>query len=634
VTSNREIFSRINLADTLPSSRRMTMELVRLCHTENTALGDIIQLIETDPALSVTLLKTVNCHPILRTAEEARIASIPKAAAAIGKHGMITLALGFSMPQQITGGPCPAFDYERFWSKSLAQAIAAASIAEKSAVFDAEEMYACGLLAAIGELALATSFPKEYGDILGKKLDTTETMALEKNAFGLDRHELAAELFHSWGLPEIYGQAVALYPSYADTEPNDDNDGAGHLAGLLRLAVKISDICLADSPDRRDFTLVERLATGFGIDGEEFPAFFNGIATKWEADGELLRIRSRRCPPYKDIKVMDVPRGDAGGYQPSKELSILAVDDDPISLQTLVQCLRVENRRVLAAQGGEHAFKMAFEENPDIVITDWRMPDTDGIDLCKLLRRTKKTEHTYIIMLSGCETDDDLVQAFNAGADDYVMKPFSPKVLEARIRSGERLVRYYQTVSHDREIIKQYASQLSDANNQLRVMSITDPLTGLSNRRNAIECMKNAIAEVSRFQESLSCIMLDIDHFKHVNDTYGHDVGDLVLRDVAKIFSTNVRAYDTVSRMGGEEFLVICRRSNLDKTRQLAERLRQAVADHETHAPNGQIVRCTISCGVATWQRHYRNDSEFLKKADNALYQAKNRGRNRVEVAT
>jgi len=225
------------------------------------------------------------------------------------------------------------------------------------------------------------------------------------------------------------------------------------------------------------------------------------------------------------------------------------------------------------------------------------------------------------------------VQAFNAGADDYVVKPFSPKVLEARIRSGERLVRYHRTVSRDREIIQQYASQLSAANSQLQVMVMTDSLTGLPNRRNAMLRIKDAVAEATRFKESLSCIMMDIDYFKRINDTYGHDVGDIVLCDVAKIFSENIRGYDMVSRMGGEEFLVISGRSNLSEARELAERLRQTVARHETITPNGQIVRCTISCGVATWQRRYRNDSELLKNADRALYQAKNNGRNRVEVA-
>ncbi|MDR0476699.1 MAG: diguanylate cyclase [Desulfobulbaceae bacterium] len=335
----------------------------------------------------------------------------------------------------------------------------------------------------------------------------------------------------------------------------------------------------------------------------------------------------------KKNKVMNVPARDYDGHQPNEPLTILIVDDDPIFLKTLRQYLRGKNRRLLAAQGGKQALKLALEERPEMVISNRRLPDMDGIRLCKALRRTGPTEHTYIIILSGSESDDDLVRVFKAGVNDYLIKPLSLKVLAARIRNGERLLRYCQTVSRDREIIEQYAAQLSTANSQLQLMAMTDPLTGLPNRRNAMRRMKDAITEATRFQENLACIMLDIDHFKAINDTYGHDAGDMVLRDVAKIFSGNVRGYDMVNRIGGEEFLIICRRSGLDEARQLAERLRQAVARHESLTPSGQIIRCTISCGIATWQRHYRDDSELLKSADHALYQAKQSGRNRVEVA-
>ena len=630
MASNREIFLRMSLVKKLPSPPRMVMDLVRLCHSENASLDDLTRLIEIDPALAVTLLRTANTELLDLPAGMPKIASIRQAAIRLGKHKVVNLALDFALAPKIAGGPCQAFNYERFWSKSLIQAIAAVQIAEKTAAFATEEIYACGLLVGIGELVLATSFPNEYSALLDKKLEPELFLVNEKDTFGINRHELTGELFHSWGLPDLFGQGAVLYPFYPHIESDDQT--LLRLAQLLYLAVKIADISLTDSPDRRDFTLIERLATEFGIGVEEFPGFFDGITTACEERGELLRIRSQKYQPYREIKVTDVSRGDYDSYQPTEKLTILAIDDDPVCLQTMTQYLRGKNRRVLAAENGREGLKLALEEKPDMVITDWLMPNLDGLDLCKILRRTSQTEHIYIIILSVRETDDELVQAFNAGADDYVLKPFSPKVLEARIRSGERLVRYHRAVSRDREIIQQYASQLATVNNQLQVMVMTDSLTGLPNRRNAMLRIKDAVAEATRFQESLSCIMMDIDHFKQINDTYGHDVGDIVLCDVAKIFNDNIRSYDMVSRTGGEEFLVISGRSNLDEARELAERLRQTVARHETHTPSGQIIRCTISCGVATWQRHYRNDGELLKNADRALYQAKNNGRNRVEV--
>ena len=233
----------------------------------------------------------------------------------------------------------------------------------------------------------------------------------------------------------------------------------------------------------------------------------------------------------------------------------------------------------MTAEDGEEALEMAVEQLPQMIITDWRMPGINGLELCKVLRRTSITEHVYIIMLTGCETDEELIQAFDAGADDYVVKPFTPKVLEARIRSGERLIRYQRTINHDRELIQQYVSRLAAANRQLLTMAMTDSLTNLPNRRSAMTRMKDAVAESKRFNEKLSCIMIDLDHFKEINDTYGHDSGDLALKDVAAIFISKARSYDMVSRTGGEEFLVISGRTDLAEAVQLAERLRVAVAE-------------------------------------------------------
>jgi len=164
----------------------------------------------------------------------------------------------------------------------------------------------------------------------------------------------------------------------------------------------------------------------------------------------------------------------------------------------------------------------------------------------------------------------------------------------------------------------------------LECENITDPLMGIHNRRYLEIRLKNLIAEMDRYEESLSCIMADIDHFKKINDTYGHDCGDMVLKKVASILEEKARSYDMVSRWGGEEFIIVCARSNRLESFQLAHRLRQAVEKYEFHFTEKIKGRVTISIGIATWSPDFVNEDELIKEADNCLYLAKKHGRNRV----
>lgn len=627
--NKREIFKQLSLANKLPSPSKVVLELIRLCHSDQASIGDIIHVIETDPALASELLKYANSAMM---ASHAPVASIQKAAIKIGMNGVVNLALGFSLLSQCQGGPCRAFDYKRFWSKSLAQAVATRIIAATCTKHDPEELFTCGLLCHIGELALAASYPGEYAHILGKEKVGVHLRDEETRSFGLNHDELTAELFRDWGLPEKFCQAVYYHEKCLFENSTDPK--FAELAEILHLALLITDLCLLEVPPTESLDILEEQAEKRGISPDEFPAFFDKVVSTWQEWGQLLHINTPPCPQYQQIKQMDFTSPENRiGPRPHQPLKILAVDDDPLTLKHLSRILDHDGRKILTAENGEQALFLALEERPEMIITDWRMPKIDGIELCKILRRTSITQHIYIVMLTSCEADDELVQAFDAGADDYVLKPFTPKVLEARIRSGERLARYQQTVEHDREVIHQYAAQLTAANKKLQTMAMTDPLTGLPNRRSAMLRMKDVVAESSRYDEKLSCIMIDIDHFKNINDTFGHDCGDIVLKDISHIFNSKARSYDMVSRMGGEEFLIICARSDQSESMMLAERLRDAVEHHETLTQDGRVIQVTISCGVAAWKPSYTSDSQLLKQADIALYKAKQNGRNRVETA-
>ena len=189
-----------------------------------------------------------------------------------------------------------------------------------------------------------------------------------------------------------------------------------------------------------------------------------------------------------------------------RKIRVLIVDDHDVVRSGLKALLRTSEEYAVVGEAadGEEGLRIAIEQLPQMIITDWKMPVLDGLDLCKFLRRTSLTQHIFFIMLTGCEDDDALVQAFDAGVADYVVKPFTPRVLEARIRSGERLIRYQKTITRDKELIQRYATSLAAANSKLLTMAMTDALTGLPNRRNMMTRMSEAIAEAKRFDAQLS----------------------------------------------------------------------------------------------------------------------------------
>ncbi len=599
---------------------------MRLCYSDTSSLEDIARVVEGDSALSAEFLKYANSAIM---GSSVAVASVQRAAVKIGLKGMVNLALSFSLLSQQKSSECTGFSYSLFWSKSLAQAVAGRSIASRQKHFDQDEIFTCCLLSKVGELGMATAFPDEYSTILSQQLGPEELLIAEQNAFNIDHNELTIEMFADWGIPKFFRLALQQLSNRHNGEVDDE---IIQLANLFSLAQQIADICMLNLPLNQSFGEIEQLAESFGIPVKSFNQFFDEVVKTWQDWGSLYQIETQHCPIYYHIKNQEettvVPQVED---QTKKPILILAVDDDPMTLLNLSRILQSDDRKIITAEDGIMALEMAKEHQPEMVITDWRMPQLDGLALCSTLRGSAITQNIYIVMLTGNESDDELVQAFDAGADDYVVKPFTPKVLEARIRSGERLIRYQRTINSDREVIQRYATKLASANRKLQTMAMTDTLTGLPNRRSAMARMKDAVAETQRFGEKLSCILIDIDFFKKVNDTYGHDNGDIVLIEIAKVFSKNARSYDMVSRMGGEEFLVISTRSDGDVCYQLAERLRSAVEQHTIALTNGTTANVTISLGVATWQESYRHGGDLIKAADDALYKAKRTGRNKVE---
>ncbi|NOT27312.1 MAG: diguanylate cyclase [Acidobacteria bacterium] len=289
-------------------------------------------------------------------------------------------------------------------------------------------------------------------------------------------------------------------------------------------------------------------------------------------------------------------------------VKILIAEDEPVSRLRLQSTLQRWGYKVTTAgDGAEALHEMQKPDRPGIAILDWMMPHVDGLDVCRSIRATADRDYTYVILLTSLDREEDIVAGFDAGADDYITKPFSLHELHARIRTGVRIVRLHE---------------------QLRAAAMHDSLTGLLNRRAFFEIFEKEVSRAKRQQLSLGILMVDLDHFKQVNDQHGHLAGDAVLREAARRLRRRVRATDVVGRYGGEEFVVALPGSDLKQAVSIAEEFRHCIASEPFEVPSGRLTMTTSVGVVTTWDM--AEAEHLLKTADEALYRAKAAGRNRV----
>ena len=297
---------------------------------------------------------------------------------------------------------------------------------------------------------------------------------------------------------------------------------------------------------------------------------------------------------------------------------ILVVDDHEDNVELLRARLEARGYDVEAAMDGQEALDKVHASPPDLILLDVMMPRIDGIEVTRQLKGDSSLPFIPIIMQTALETTEDKVEGLDAGADDYITKPINFAELEARVKSLLR--------------IKALQEELTRANEALLKASQTDGLTGLDNRRHIEERLTEMFSHAARLNEPLACVMCDVDHFKSVNDTYGHQAGDAVLQQVAEILRDSAREIDRVGRYGGEEFIVLLPAANLADATAFAERVRGEVEAREFSYADGTLRR-TLSAGVAAWPHpDIRHQEALVKAADDALYAAKQGGRNRVEV--
>jgi len=296
--------------------------------------------------------------------------------------------------------------------------------------------------------------------------------------------------------------------------------------------------------------------------------------------------------------------------------TILIADDDIVSSKILEKNLKNWGYKVIITKDGQEAWIILQKRKISLAILDWMMPKIDGIEICQKLRSNRRKHYTYIILLTSKDQKKDIIKGLNSGADDYIKKPFEIQELQARLKTGIRVI--------------ELEEKLINAKKEFEKLATKDSLTDLWNRRRMLEILEKEIHRSQRDKKPVATIMADIDRFKSINDSFGHNIGDQVLLEISKRLRQCIRDYDEIGRYGGDELLIVLTNRNLKNAAIVAERLKKTISDRKIRTDKG-LLTVTISLGVTSSEKHTKYSSDcMILASDKALLEAKEMGRNHV----
>lgn len=307
-------------------------------------------------------------------------------------------------------------------------------------------------------------------------------------------------------------------------------------------------------------------------------------------------------------------------------MKVLVVEDDLVLQMAVKKVFDEMGFETILCSDGETAFKIITTEKIRLAIIDWILPGIDGLTLCRKMRKLRLSRYVYMIILTSMSSKENLVEALDAGADDFIAKPFDENELAARARVGMRII--------------QLENKLVNSQKKLIKLAKEDPLTGIMNRRSLFDEILKELNRASREKSSVATILVDADNFKAINDTYGHLVGDMVLVQLAESLKDCCREYDKLGRYGGEEFLLLLPQTDREGAIHVAERMRRHINNNPINCGD-KSISLTVSIGVSTisfgaeHEKYKINEQmmdDLIKKTDYALYVAKKEGKNRVAV--
>ncbi len=612
---------QLRLNGGLPSPKGVALAIMQISGREDATLEEIGRLVQTDPVTASRLLHMANAASVAGRP----VASVPDAIIRLGLEAVRQLAMGFSLVDQYRAGACKAFDYSRFWSHSLLMAVAMQELGKRVRVASPDELFACGLLARIGYLALATLYPKDYSRLLESGEPTVE---LERQHLHVDHNELTSAILLDCGIPNALAEPVFFHET-PGASGFSEGSRPHQLTHLFYQAKRLADLSLA-LPEERNQHLAEVMLLGgkIGLDADELSALIDQVHARWHSWSTLLNVPDNAVPPFAEM-IATPARPSDRSTTPAAARVLWIAHAAPVRAMLEEILGNIPGQSVHSASDGEEGLALAVQVTPQIVIVDSRMPGMDGWAFCHALRASSWGQSIYLIMLASMNTETEINQATETRINDCISPAQAARMLPLRMGAAKQYVKLLSKWEQDRSQLKQFSAELAISNRRLQRYALIDQLTGMQNRRAGMESLTQAWSASERSGEPVSMMMIDIDRFKGVNDTHGHAAGDMVLVEVAATIRASARKEDSVCRMGGEEFLVICRNANLESSLRAAERLRKAVSNLRV-AVEGAQLGVTISIGVASKEADMSDPGTLVNAADKALYAAKKKGRNRT----
>lgn len=628
-----ERYAALKATGKLPSPKGVALSIIRLLQRDDFRIADLVQLVQSDPAIAGRVLYFANAAAFGRSRP---MISLQRAIVALGSFRVRDLVIGLSVMHGHKSGVCPAFDYEGFWGHSLATGIACQELAHFAQI-SSEEIFTIGLLARVGELALASLFPDEYAEILLAARDRRLDLAtLEQERFAMDHHELAATLLDEWGLPEVLIQA-AFHHENPEAAGFADGSRVQTLTHSLNFASSLAHVCMVDEESRWGLlpALLARAAR-LGIGGDTLNALVDKMVERWRDWGAKLQVRTKDIPPFAEILAASPPlrrMGTAADTEnrrsPSPCLVVQLIGIPLPELPALMHQIESLGHQPVLVDDTPEGLTQVLRRPAQIVIADMSMPGMKATDFCHSLRQTPTGKECYALLLAAQENETRILEAIDAGADDVLVKPLNAQTLRVHLNTAARMLILKDEIHRERLGIMRSTDEFAVAQKRLLQDALTDTLTQLPNRRNGLDFLASELIFAQSSGAPLACVMLDIDHFKRINDSFGHSAGDAVLRQLADILRYASRGEDMVFRYGGEEFAAILTNANLRIAVQIGERIRMQV-EKTAFEWEDQKISVTLSVGVAIATGSEADGLALIEAADLALYQAKEGGRNRV----
>ena len=551
-------------------------------------------------------------------------------------------ALGIAIFRALRIGRSQSFPYDEFWTEALATGISTGMLS--SAVQESCPLlgFLEGFLARVGAAVLASSMPQRYDGLAALDPQNPPSDEVLGKHFGVDVPTVSWALLCQFGMPEsVWAPARKLSVRNllttqvvrADTTPE-----------MLDLATIVGRMIAGDAPERRNLwpAFVAR-RTELELGREELNTECDAIVDEWWDWGELLALPVRTLPGFASLSDWNERNVEPTRFNFTEGrvslchdrnhgLDVLVVEGDPATREGTELALLNAGHTVRVARDGIEAMRIVAQATPQVVLAARRSEGIDGLELCSRLRSTDFGKRIYFVLSIDEESSDELGLAYACKINDFVPRSASLDVIRARLEAAHNFFEQLTSVDSDRRITRNHCEESRRIAARMKEDSVTDALTGLPNRRYAMDRLAEEWLRTKRNDDTISVIMLDIDFFKSVNDDHGHDVGDVVLRETAQVIEQVTRRNEKACRIGGEEFLIICTEASLSDAASCAERVRASIEAHVIET--GDFHRnVTVSLGVAERTASVADLDELFKLADEAIYAAKESGRNAVALA-